>query len=357
MFDHKHYVPILRWKRAEWIALRNLFDRDRAAMTPLVELVPRSFGPNSRGEVPSPETVLSNAAAEIEKSWGRGRIFVDLWLLSPMPTFPGGVHPLTFLGDQARTRRLSVVPVTGVGRLPAYQAAVAAIASSEPCGVCIRAHPSEFETGDFPVRLKSLMGSLCVQEKDVDLILDYQVLGAAAISLALVESRIPNITAWRTFTVASGAFPPDLQQFPIGQRVLRRSDWLLWLGHVTSGEKSSRLPSYSDYTIQHGRFIEPPERANFSASIRYTASRDWVIMRGEGVYHDGSPGYAQWPANAQLLCARPEFCGPAYSYGDHYIDEKSRNPASTGGAETWLREGINHHLTFAVRQIASLPDS
>jgi hypothetical protein len=357
MFSHRHYVPILRWKRAEWIALRNLFDRDREAMTPLVELVPRSFGPNSKGDVPAPQTVLANVAAEIGESWGTSRIFVDLWLLGRMPALPGGIHPMVFLGDQTRARQLNVIPVTGLGRQPAYQAAIAAVAASNSCGICLRVHPAEIQSADFSARLESLMGAIGVREKDVDLLVDFQVLDAGPMNLATLELRVPNLARWRTFTIASGAFPPDLTQFAIGQHLLPRLDWVAWLRHITNENGGRRLPSYSDYTIQHGRFIEPPDRANFSASIRYTASQDWLIMRGEGVFHDGSPGFAQWPANAQLLCVRPEFCGPVYSYGDQYIYDKSRNPATTGGAETWLRAGINHHLTFVVRQIASLPDS
>jgi hypothetical protein len=77
-------------------------------------------------------------------------------------------------------------------------------------------------------------------------------------------------------------------------------------------------------------------------------------MRGEGVFSDGSPGFPQWPANAQLLCARPEFCGQHYSDGDRYIYTTSLQTQYTGIAGTWLQAGINHHLTFVARQIASL---
>jgi len=38
MFDHKHYVPIIRWKQGEQIALRELFPEDKARLTPLIQL-------------------------------------------------------------------------------------------------------------------------------------------------------------------------------------------------------------------------------------------------------------------------------------------------------------------------------
>ena len=39
-FDHKHYVPVLRWKRAERVALRELMPQTQRPVTPLIELVP-----------------------------------------------------------------------------------------------------------------------------------------------------------------------------------------------------------------------------------------------------------------------------------------------------------------------------
>ena len=43
MFGYRHYVPVLRWKRAEWIALRGLKPEHRKHMTPLIELTPKKF--------------------------------------------------------------------------------------------------------------------------------------------------------------------------------------------------------------------------------------------------------------------------------------------------------------------------
>jgi len=39
-FDHTHYVPVLRFKRSEKVALRQLATQARAGITPLLEIVP-----------------------------------------------------------------------------------------------------------------------------------------------------------------------------------------------------------------------------------------------------------------------------------------------------------------------------
>ncbi len=43
MFGYKHYVPVLRWKQSEWLALRELKDVQRKEITPLIEIVPVKF--------------------------------------------------------------------------------------------------------------------------------------------------------------------------------------------------------------------------------------------------------------------------------------------------------------------------
>jgi hypothetical protein len=82
-------------------------------------------------------------------------------------------------------------------------------------------------------------------------------------------------------------------------------------------------------------------------------------MRGEGIRNDDGPGPEQWPANAMLLRERTEFSGRDFSYGDRYIEEmadhmENGGPPSNGNPTTWLRAGLNRHLTLTARQIANL---
>lgn len=40
------YVPVLRWKQAERIAIRELYPQDKNVITPLIEFVPKDFAPD-----------------------------------------------------------------------------------------------------------------------------------------------------------------------------------------------------------------------------------------------------------------------------------------------------------------------
>jgi hypothetical protein len=75
--------------------------------------------------------------------------------------------------------------------------------------------------------------------------------------------------------------------------------------------------------------------------------------------------YRLYLANAAILAGdQKKFYGKDFSIGDAYIATKAKhfptymkNPAvkGTGSTETWLRAGINHHLSLVAHQIANLP--
>jgi hypothetical protein len=296
-------------------------------------------------------------ADDIRRNWGDERLFVDLALIEADVLAADDRHPLELLLGEARNQGLSIVPVIGLQRSSAYQGAVASAARLDGLGACFRLRGNDLDQPQFPDRISELLSALDLDPSAVDLLVDLGMYDQNCPTLERICRQTPALTRWRTFTVVAGSFPKDLSGFAIGQHLLPRRDWRYWRDQVTAGPELPRVPSYGDYTIQHPIFSEPPPMANFSASIRYTTVEDWVIMRGEGVRNDGGPGYAQWPANAELLCGRQEFCGADFSDGDRYIRERSILNVKTGNAETWLRAGINHHLTFVVRQIANVVDS
>jgi Beta protein len=353
MFDHKHYIPVLRWKRAEWKALGDLASGDRDRVTPLLELTPLSFRAKKNKPAPDPKDVLAKNAADMLKYWHQAPFFLDLCHLGAVPDLGNGLHALQFLAERTRNAGLHLIPATGLGRAPAYQSAIASIIATDGFGICIRVHPAEIQRQDFSTRLSGTLANFGLEPEEVDLFVDYRLWDGGPPSFSMLCTHLPEISRWRTLTHSSGTFPRDLSGFTIGEHQLARSDWLAWRTQVSTGNLP-RLPSFSDYTIQHADFAEPPEYANFSASIRYASGGYWVIMRGEGVFLDNGPGFHQWPANAQLLCGRAEFCGPTFSAGDKYIFDMGNQITNTGNAETWLRAGINHHVTFTVRQIANI---
>lgn len=210
----------------------------------------------------------------------------------------------------------------------------------------------DLRSSSLAADLDGLLSSLRLNPSSVDLVVDLQIFDKAVHNLGMICSVVPNVLKWRTLTVASGAFPKNLVGLSVGQHHLPRLEWESWRKQVTS--HLSRRPTYGDYATLHPYLTSWFLGMNVSASIRYTVEESWLIMRGEGLRNEGGTGYAQYPANAELLCYHPEYCGPDFSFGDRYIYEIGSKKQKTGRPETWLTAGVNHHLTFVARQIAGL---
>jgi hypothetical protein len=352
MFDHAHYVPVLRWKAGERAALKTLRPGDKAFMTPIVELLPGYMRPR-RAKISGPKTDdLAVVVDQIAECWGSDPIFVDVKLGFGVPYRGSRARSVERLFEGFAAAGVRAIPVSRPDYAAESQSEIKQAAFKAGNGLAMRVPATSLRTPTAGHAVLELVEDLGTEPGSVDLIVEYGPISATDPTMSFVCHRLPEISWWRTFTVLGGSFPPDLMAVKRpGQYEVQREEWNRWTAEVIATDLTRR-PSFGDYTIQHAVYYEPVEGANPSASIRYTSDTCWVIMRGEGLRTPGSAGHAQYPANAELLCGRKEFCGPEFSAGDAYIWRiGSGEDPRTGSPETWLRAGINHHLTFAARQI------
>lgn len=174
-------------------------------------------------------------------------------------------------------------------------------------------------------------------------------------------AAIPEIARWRTLTLAACAFPQSMQGFP-GKTTSStpRSDWVLWTRLHAMRDRLQRLPAFGDYCIQHPLLVSDfnPRVMQASATIRYTADEEWLLVRGEGLKAAEAGGYKQFLGLSQDLVARTEYSGPQHCVGCRMIYDKAQpDSGSTGNLTTWREIGTSHHITLAVEQIRSLSDA
>ena len=345
MFDHRHYIPVLRWKAAEKDAIKYLTEEQKSIITPLLELVPPQPRKNKTIEELTKE-LIANTARDIGVYWGNQAVFLDIALIDE----PHRTLGLNEIITEGVNLGLKIIPVVGLNS--SDQILKVASEYSKRFGICLRLTLSDLESETLVTKIEGFLSNTQLAEVNVDLMIDMKVINNN--DNQKLASKIPNIAKWRTFFISGGAFPRDLTNFSVGQHLLKRTDWELWVKGISNG--FVRKPSFSDYTIQHPIYYTPVPGANVSASIRYTIDEDWIIMRGQGVRTEGSSGSSQWPANAQLLSNRKEFKGGGFSFGDNYILDKGKdlNTKKTGSARTWLTAGINHHLVNVIHQLSNL---
>lgn len=132
-FDHSHYVPVLSFKRAEKVALRELGDQARAGMTPLLEVVPTADY--------APTTV----ADEIRTHCGPSPFFLDLHHLLESQD---GELVLTMNGA-IRSHGLNSIPVIALRNGRQFQGAVAIAVAINKRGACIRLYPEDIQSSSL----------------------------------------------------------------------------------------------------------------------------------------------------------------------------------------------------------------
>lgn len=211
-FDHKHYVPVLRWKRAERDALVRLTNDVRGRITPLLELV------LTKNNSPSK---ISN---DVRKHWwGPSPFFLDDM------NWPGSKtgRIIVSMCDAMRFHGLLVIPVTGLDRSKKHQSAVAKIAAKDLRGVCVRLRPSDLQSLSLGKNLDGLLGLLGLAPEEVDLVADYEVVSDFDLPYTVLCERVPYLLRWRTFTVISGAFSENLTKYDKnGEYERPRQDWV-----------------------------------------------------------------------------------------------------------------------------------
>jgi hypothetical protein len=349
MFDYKHYVPIVRWKAGERTALRELYDDDKADLTPLIE-IPADNIEKALNKKISLAEFASQVRVQILECWGRRPAFVDLSNLTARVDSNGRNAFTQHFHRQANSIRLALVPVIGLGR--ASVARVHSGTTGLKNDMCLRLNRGDLQSEELARHISAWISNHEAHPSKVHLVLDLGTIDQKDQGYLGLYSNIPLLDQWKTVTIAGGSFPKDLQELSVGEHLLPRTEWDYW--KQLARARLLRIPTFGDYASLHP-FLQPPfPGMNPSASIRYTSDDAWVVMRGEGLRNEGGAGYAQYPANAQSLMARPEFCGRDFSFGDNYIYERPLNKDNPGNTQNWVTAGVNHHLTFVVRQIASL---
>lgn len=361
MFSSMHYVPVLTGKAGEYRALRQLSSDIKAGITPLIEVPPIPWDHENDAPSRTLDQHLAKTAENIECHWGNeAAVFVDLYCVEDEGSMPCDQHPVEFVLSDARSRGVHAIPVTGLERDANQHEAVAAVVSEDDRGVCLRLIADEImDAADLDGDIESLLAALGVTPAGVDLLLDFGIMRPEFESTYRLASRtvlavIPRIEEWRTLTMAGSAFPINMSGFPQeATSATPRTEWRIWRDLATNRAGLQRVPTFGDYSIDNPEYVDLDFRViKMTANIRYTTDETWLLVKGR-VINKGEE--SQYPGLARRLRELPQYSGRAFSWGDQQISDCAERTVGPGNATTWRLVATNHHLTFVVNQIASLP--
>jgi Beta protein len=347
MFDHKHYVPVLKAKEGEFWALEHLNKSTADCITPIIEIPPYKPKKGDTG------TFKSNSEGKmklLKDIWGSRRFFLDTHFVKSKSTTPSAAIRVVFAA--ANRFGLMAIPTMAITDSTSYLAAVKEIVDHDKRGVMIRLRGSEFDTDGLSSRLSGLINNVGVDRSNVDILIDYSNYPVDSMlkRLPLAITQLPDVKHWRTLIFSGGSLLPALPEESLKRWIhIRREEWVAWYGTVVNTGGLPRKPSYSDYGIRDSG--PPPSGGRASANLRYTTNEYIFVRKGRQV----AEGYAGDVRDfAKVLVVMKEFEGENFSAGDGEIVRisKAADGESVGAGREWLQWCMNHHLEFVVKQIA-----
>lgn len=356
-YDHRHYVPVLRWKRGEYLAVSQLSSTAKDCITPLIEVPEIGFDFETNNLVKSLDEHLSPFAMRVKKYWQTRTCFVDLNLIDPSTLMDNGEHPVSFTFAQLRSLNCKAIPVIGIKRSPSYQTAVQKVVSQDKSGLCLRVSIEDAAQSNIRALIDVLLQKIGLGISDCDLVIDlgapnFDPVDGFTIIVGDILKTFPYLLKWRTLAIIGTSFPPSMAEVTFGSGAIPRFEWLLYKKLVAILKRAKiRLPSFGDYVINHPDVLQVDMRiVKPSATVRYASDDAWLIIKGPNVRDNG---FGQYRSLCKAVTKSRYFLGSKFSAGSEYIANCAAGISKTGNLSTWRKVGTNHHLEKVVRDISS----
>ncbi len=337
------YVPILKWKRGERIAIRNLDNDIKDQVSPLFTAM----------ENDEPDTF----ALKVSRDWGEERPFY----FDFHPTFldRNQYEFDTFFSEllsEAKNNNVFLIPVISSKRKDSFIKLVNDNRDKIDLGISIRLFISDFEELDNII--DNILTNVDLRNNQIDIIIDLgqlelpnEILSSISV---VVNNKIKEIKKYefRSITLCGSSFPESLggldknsisskprKEFTIWKDIYRNHNDVRFGDYVSDDPK--------DIKIDHYVIIVP--------TIRYTFEDNWYIIRGE--YDDNKPfDYTQFHKLCNMLIGSDIYCGENFSWSDNRIYECANtectgHDCNHGNLETWVQNAVNHHITYVVNQL------
>lgn len=144
-----------------------------------------------------------------------------------------------------------------------------------------------------------------------------------------IPSSIADIVSTETEVIV------DRKELEISSNVINKMDQDIFIGDYTIVS-----PNYSEVNIPGNVMYNV-----MTPKIIYSYDKHHFIIRG-GALKTHVRGYEQYNDQSAILVSKLFYRGAIYSFGDNFIDEKSRNIGKNVTPGSILKPAINAHITF-----------
>lgn len=343
MIPQNKYVPLLKCKAGEFVALNKLPDSLKDEIVPVADLV---ANPQKKWE-DHIKSLISYV-----RTWNSDRLlYLDGYMIQDIDKLVHKKKYMEFIFDELRKTKHNAIPVVSNISSTEYIKQINSIMEKDKKGVCLRIFCNRQK--DINDEIEGILPRINANINQIDLLIDLRSLENLRVEEIFEWQRIlltnlSSIKKWRSLVIAGGNFPIDLTELKADQiHIIQRKHWLSWI-QLFNNKDIERYPAYSDYGISHPQMSDVGGIPNASASIRYTHENDYYVYRGRGTrqYH-----YEQFFDISEALLNSDEYYGENHCGGDRFINVCGTEKEKTGSLTTWRWVGTCHHITVVVNQL------
>lgn len=226
--------------------------------------------------------------------------------------------------------------------------------------------PVDFEGPSFEEIINLLSSSY--QKQNINLILDAgEVTDSRIANLTfdsyhrIISNNIDSLCEFGDIIICLTSFPEQLN-IDAGEDVAyKRYDISIYkkILEIFNNSKLHEKIQYSDYGVTkftESEFDFSKMRYGILPKVKYTTKTQYIVKKGEKDRMQNIFTRSYIDISKEIVNS-PYFFGEQFSYGDKCIYEKSHLPNATpGNSKQWVTYCANHHLTVLMEQLSNLSD-
>lgn len=355
MSSEWRYMPILKWKQGEQLALRNLTPEQWKGVTPLIELQPIDAAPETSAIKAKMPDYLSKVAEKIIKTVpGDHTICIDTCYFST--GYPMQISLL--IAVCSHLKRLvpdrNIVPVLHGATLESLDLLSASSKEflSGQNEVVLRIRTDQADALQVAPSINAIT-SLGIKKSRIHILIDQFSLVNCQDSdcFNAVKPYLKNAIGANcaSVTVGGGSFPMNLMGMKQGVLNVSRVEWGVW--NLLKKDNAYSGLRYADYTVTNPNPLPDIDatKMNPSIAIRYASGAFWKVYKGRG-FKSGVTG--EYRGLCKLLIKDPKvYSGENFSYGDRQYMNAANGNEKNGNPSSWRKEATSHHIALTISSL------
>ena len=349
----QNYVPVLRLKKGEYLALAELATDVSERICPHFVVPPPSERDPEQRRVLTPDEIVHESGQRVGRHWPLRPCMLDARHLFGVLGDADSERWLPRLFEIARDANAVAIPTFTLADIEG-EALLGIRRAIEVGSIGMALRLSLRDLGDTNLRARVHRACLKLALKPDDCILILDLSNADLSSPELVGEafvayyqQVSEIGLWGRVVVEATSYP-EVNPAPAGGEVfLPRNEWLAWKHAATVDGIIRANLMFGDFAADSAKFSFSANQITAIRHYRYSAEAGWLVVRAPKD-DKVAPAMARL---ASLIVNSEHFAGAGFSKADRVLFDGAQGAAGPGNASTWRQINTGHHVTRVVSDL------